>query len=232
MKPSMQSRGRPRGAKCEPSHVFCVGVASARSVEAALRQICLWAVLLAAPASWALSPDKAPSQYVQDAWQTGQGLPQNSALSVAQTPDRYLWVGTQEGLARFDGARFVIFDRRNTPQINSNLIPALCADSRGRLWIGTGAGVAVLANGRFEAFDADTRLAGAYVSSITEDRDGGLWFGTEVGLFHFDGRKIDFVSLDDAGSHVSIRAVHQDRAGVVWVGAASAGLLRLSQDGA
>jgi signal transduction histidine kinase/CheY-like chemotaxis protein/ligand-binding sensor domain-containing protein/HPt (histidine-containing phosphotransfer) domain-containing protein len=232
MKPSMQSRGRRRGAKCEPSHVFCVGVAFARSVEAALRQICLWAVLLAAPASWALSPDKAPSQYVQDAWQTGQGLPQNSALSVAQTPDRYLWVGTQEGLARFDGARFVIFDRRNTPQINSNLIPALCADSRGRLWIGTGAGVAVFSNGRFEAFDADTRLAGAYVSSITEDRDGGLWFGTEVGLFHFDGRKIDFVSLDDAGSHVSIRAVHQDRAGVVWLSAASAGLLRLSQDGA
>ena len=82
------------------------------------------------PAALALDPSKSPSQYVLNTWQLAEGLPQNSPLSITQTPDGYLWIGTQEGLARFDGVRFTVFDRRNTPQIRSNIMTALHADRR------------------------------------------------------------------------------------------------------
>src|SRR5687768_7409970 len=81
-------------------------------------RLCLLPLLIVGlvPAqTMALTPSKAPSQYVLDSWQLDRGLPQNSPLSLAQTRDGYLWVGTQEGLARFDGARFVVFDRRSVP---------------------------------------------------------------------------------------------------------------------
>ncbi|MGH8176484.1 MAG: two-component regulator propeller domain-containing protein [Steroidobacter sp.] len=194
-----------------------------------LHRICAWAALVvAAPAALALSPIKAPSQYVLDTWQIAEGLPQNSPLSLAQTHDGYLWVGTQEGLARFDGARFVVFDRRNTPEIKSNLITALCADSRGRLWIGTDAGMSLLENGRFQVFGPDTRLAATSVYSIMEDRDGDIWFGTQAGLYRSNDMTISIVSLAGGVAEASVRAVHQDREGAIWVAAAAAGLHRLT----
>src|SRR5688572_33120904 len=100
----------------------------------------VWVIGLMPAPALALTPSKLPSQYVLDTWQLDKGLPQNSPMSLAQTPDGYIWVGTQEGLARFDGVRFVVFDRRNVPELGSHFITALRADRRGRLWIGTSAG--------------------------------------------------------------------------------------------
>jgi ligand-binding sensor domain-containing protein len=55
-------------------------------------------------------------------------LPQNTVFAIAQTRDGYVWLATQEGLVRFDGIRFTVFDKRNTPQIKENNIQALCED--------------------------------------------------------------------------------------------------------
>ena len=63
----------------------------------------------------ALNPDRALGSYTLTALE--EGLPQNTVLSLAHTPDGYIWMGTYEGLVRFDGLRFVIFDRRNTPAL-------------------------------------------------------------------------------------------------------------------
>ena len=69
----------------------------------------------------ALDPRKALTQYIHDVWQTEQGLPQNAVEALCQTRDGYLWLGTQEGLVRFDGVRFTVFDRRNTPGLHTHL---------------------------------------------------------------------------------------------------------------
>src|SRR5579872_6115420 len=61
----------------------------------------------------ALNPKVAVTQYMQAVWSTQSGLPQSSVYSIAQTPDGYLWFATEEGLARFDGMRFTVFDRGN-----------------------------------------------------------------------------------------------------------------------
>lgn len=65
-------------------------------------------------------------------WEIVQGPPQNTVEDVAQTADGHLWLGTQEGLARFEGVRFTVFDRGNTQQLESNLINAVAAHRQGR----------------------------------------------------------------------------------------------------
>ena len=114
----------------------------------------------------ALDPSLKLSQYGLDNWEIPEGLPQSSAQAIARTPDGYIWIGTQEGLARFDGVRFTVFDSENEPAIPSKNITALFVDRGGRLWIGTRAGLAFLAKGRFETVQGVDELAHAYVRAI------------------------------------------------------------------
>ena len=72
-----------------------------------------------------------------DTWTTDNGLPQNSVTALTQTPDGYIWLTTQEGLVRFDGVRFTVFNRSNTPAIANNRMSGAFADRRGRVWMNT-----------------------------------------------------------------------------------------------
>jgi len=104
-----------------------------------------WAVLapllaLAPAPAGALNPDLAVTQYGHRAWladQTDGSLPQNFVFAILQTRDGYLWVGTQEGLARFDGVRFTVFNTRNTPALRHNDVWKLLEDRDGNLWLAT-----------------------------------------------------------------------------------------------
>src|SRR6516225_5819618 len=77
------------------------------------------------------------ADYLIDVWDTENHLPNSSVTAIAQTPDGYLWVGTYNGLARFDGLRFVTFDPVNTPALGQARIRDLFLDERGTLWINT-----------------------------------------------------------------------------------------------
>ncbi len=68
-------------------------------------------------------------------WNTANGLPQNSVLSIAQTPDGYIWLATFDGLARFDGVRFKVFRKLDTAELPTNRLTGLFVDPDGRLWI-------------------------------------------------------------------------------------------------
>jgi len=74
----------------------------------------------------------APVDYLVDDWDTENNLPSSTATSIAQTPDGYLWIGTYNGLARFDGTRFV-----NTPALGQPRVQGLFLDANGTLWINT-----------------------------------------------------------------------------------------------
>ena len=90
-----------------------------------------------ATTSRALNPTTAISQYQQDVWTERDGLPQGSVQAITQTNDGYLWVGTRDGLARFDGIKFVVFRAETTAELRSNDIRDLTEDQSGNLWIGT-----------------------------------------------------------------------------------------------
>jgi len=95
----------------------------------------------------ALSPNRRLDQYVKELWQSENGLPQNSVQTVLQTSDRYIWIGTQEGLVRFDGNSFKTFNMHNTPLLKSNDIKEIIEDHKKNIWIGTfGGGGAVRYN--------------------------------------------------------------------------------------
>ncbi|MFP2959592.1 two-component regulator propeller domain-containing protein [Myxococcus sp. 1LA] len=142
-----------------------------------------FAGLFLATPGMALDPQRRVSQYSQDVWRSDDGLPQNSLLSMVQTRDGYLWLGTWEGLARFDGARFTVFDRRNSPELRNHTIKALAEDAAGTLWMGTGQGLVAYRKGRFErAPGAAAPLDSARVETLVA-ADGVLWVGTSAGLW-------------------------------------------------
>ena len=198
---------------------------SSSLLRGALASALLW--LCSAANSWALDPGKMLTQYSLTSWEIPQGLPQNTVEAIAQTPEGYLWFATQEGFARFDGVRFTVFDRSNTPELQSNLVNALLADRRGRLWVGTGKGVLVLERGRFRAYAQAQGLAGNYVRALHEDREGNLWVGSEGGLTRISDGLLTAFGLADGLSDASVRAIHADREGAIWVGTAKGGLQRL-----
>jgi PAS domain S-box-containing protein len=137
--------------------------------------------LLSLPVKAALDPSLAISQYIHDVWKTANGLPQNSILCIAQTHDGYLWFGTEVGLVRFDGVRFVTFDTRSTPAFTSNEVDALLADRAGNLWIGTRSGLVLMSQGRFRMAFTKTELQNSSVSALYEDSAGTIWIGTDGG---------------------------------------------------
>jgi len=198
-------------------------------------------LLTTATAAFALEPGRAITQYIHDTWQTRDGLPQNTITAIAQTADGYLWMGTREGLIRFDGVRFKVFDSTTTPEIAQDQVLSLLADRRGRLWIGTwGGGLIRMEGGRFTRFSTADGLPSDLVSTIFEDRHGQLWVGTDGGGLARTaevpprdpemGLPQKFVverSRDALG--LSIRDLAEDDDGL-WI-ATEAGLAHLRPDG-
>lgn len=112
------------------------------------------------------------------------GLIAPSVTTALQTADGYLWVGTQGGLARFDGVRPVIFRVSNTPAMLSDYVRCLYEDSNGTLWIGTDRGLLRYRNGTFERVGLDDSI----VTAVVRDRAGTFWAGTyRNGLYEGSG---------------------------------------------
>ncbi|MBI2838487.1 MAG: ATP-binding protein [Acidobacteria bacterium] len=201
-----------------------------RSAQFANRLFALVLVAMLSPGdAHCLDPRKPVTQYVHDVWQTEDGLPMSSVGPVVQTPDGYIWVGTQEGLVRFDGARFQIFHKGNTDAIRNNHIAALLAARDGSVWAGTaGGGVTRMHRSRFSHYSTDDGLSGNIVVSICEDRAGGVWFGAAGGgLSYFKDGHFLQTPFTDQLSHAVVTSICEDREGRVWAGTADGGLFVL-----
>ncbi len=166
------------------------------------------------------SPTKPITQYSLDSWQVEDGLPQNSVSSVVQTKEGYLWLGTLEGLVRFDGAEFTVFDERNTPAFRSDRILSLFVDREGTLWIGTEDGG--LVNCRLGQFTyAELPEGPPYngVTGICQDSHGTLWVGTSQGGLYTSAGGTSFRRYALPGIlGNSITALCVDGEGDVWAG--------------
>jgi ligand-binding sensor domain-containing protein len=180
----------------------------------------LVALSLAAAPVEALDPRRAPTQYIQDVWQKKQGLPQNAVEALCQTRDGYVWLGTQEGLVRFDGVRFKVFDKSNTPGLIDSWISALHEDRAGTLWIVVrGAGLSRYRDGRFTAITKRDGLPDERVRTIHEDREGNLWIGTSGGgLIRFKDGRFDVLGTAQGLASDRVVSILQDRSGRLWIG--------------
>jgi ligand-binding sensor domain-containing protein/signal transduction histidine kinase len=117
----------------------------------------------------------AGTPFVVDVWGTADGLPQSSVIALTQTRDGYLWLGTQHGLARFDGNAITPFNVNNTPGLPSDRIVFLFEDSRTNFWLGTdNAGLCAIRNGVVQRFDTGSTLG--KILYAYEDEAGAIWF--------------------------------------------------------
>jgi signal transduction histidine kinase/ligand-binding sensor domain-containing protein len=133
------------------------------------------ALLACSACAFALNPDLDISQYSHKSWTVREGLFKNQVGGITQTPDGYLWLGTEFGLLRFDGIKLTSWDTLSTEHLPSNFIRGILAARDGTLWIGTLKGLASWKDGKLAQYP---ELAGMDIHRILEDREGNIWAGT------------------------------------------------------
>jgi ligand-binding sensor domain-containing protein/signal transduction histidine kinase len=180
-------------------------------------RLLLLILLLGSGNALGLDANRELSQFRHEEWLTENGLPQNTVHALAQTSDGYIWIGTEEGLARFDGLRFTVFNQQNTVQLKSNYIRALLADRRGALWIGTAEGLVRLFEGKFTAFTTNEGLPSNTIQAMYEDREGNLWVATTTGLGLFKGGAVSTFTTRERLIGGSIQALFEDAEGALWI---------------
>jgi len=158
-------------------------------------------------------------------WQREQGLPQNSIHALAQTRDGYLWVGSDDGVARFDGVRFASVGLREG--LRSGRVRVLLEDSSHALWIGTtGGGLTRRREGELMTLTVQEGLLADSILALAEDSHERIWVGTEGGLQMVEhDRPVPFESAAEFRGK-PITMLFKDLEGVLWVGATGAGVFR------
>jgi len=174
-------------------------------------------LFLATGAAYALNPHRSLTQYTRTIWTQQHGLPQDAIRAITQTTDGYLWLGTEEGLARFDGYDFVVFNRENG-SLPNNIVTSLFAGKDGVLWIGTPEGLTRYSGGKFTTFTKKDGLPDNYVNSVAEDRAGALWIAAGNYLSRFvKGRFTNYGSRDGLPIE-SMRGVRLGPDGTLYIG--------------
>ncbi len=146
----------------------------------------------------------ACGQFRSTQWNADSGLPQNSVRGIVRTPDGYIWVATLNGAARFDGVRFTIFDKSNTPGISSNRFVAMAQGQGGdfcllqKMEISSG-----YHDRRFRTLGPSDGIRAGSISSVTSNDDGSIWIASDETLYRWNAltNRFDKQQLAEDGVH-------------------------------
>jgi ligand-binding sensor domain-containing protein/two-component sensor histidine kinase len=144
-------------------------------------------------------------RHTYQVWNTSTGLPQDTVRQFLQTRDGYVWMATDGGLVRYDGFDFATFDRRNTPQMQSDLVNGLFEDGTGSLWLATSNGLVRMQGNHFSRYAMAEGLPSDSVLSVRQDQQGRICAVTAGGPACLDGR----------GSSTHFTASRQASVGVI-----------------
>ena len=205
---------------------FGTRVCAAWKIARFVPAVFLLLLTLSAYRASALEPARALTQYQSRHWGPEDGLPCNNVLSVIQTSDGYLWLGTEEGAVRFDGLRTRVFDREHDPGLADNHLSQVLEDRRhqGDLLIADSiGGITLMANGKVQAIlpvTAPTHQPGRVM--VEDPADHALWVGTMRGLFRVDamGKVTGPSAAQPSWPSEVINTLCLDAAGGLWVGSA------------
>jgi ligand-binding sensor domain-containing protein len=183
------------------------------------RAVVALGILLACCAcAFALDPSLDVSQYAHTTWKVRDGFTKGIITSLAQTPDGYLWIGTELGLLRFDGVRPVPWQPPSGQHLPGTLITYLLAAHDGTLWIGTFNGLASWKDGKLREVP---ELAGQSVTSLLETRDGTIW----IGVFADSGGALCDIhsgvahcERENGKFGTGVKALYEDSRGTLWLG--------------
>ena len=167
---------------------------------------------------FALNPSLDISQYAHNAWTVQDDALKGAFRAIAETPDGYLWLGTEFGLVRFDGVRFVAWNLPTGQRLPSTIQSQL-AGRDGTLWIGTVEGLANWKDGRLHEYGEFTHQN---VLTLLEDREGRLWVGTfqvpQAKLCTIEHGQIDYYG-NDGSLGQWVWSLYENSEGRVWAGA-------------
>jgi signal transduction histidine kinase/ligand-binding sensor domain-containing protein len=150
-----------------------------------------------------------------DRWTTEHGLAGNKVRALLQSMDGYLWIGTDRGVTRFDGAQFTVLTPENTPGLTEAVpIRDFFEDDAGRIWIGTSVGLQCLATGKMVSFPGDAALREANVNDLAHRSSGGFWLATDVGLGVWDGHELRPMAVPGIERPVCLA---ESSSGTLWI---------------
>ncbi len=164
-------------------------------------------------------------------WQTGDGLSQDDVQALCQTKDGYVYVGTQSGIARFDGLRFTPLDSTAMVEGKNRSRTLLCAGNDSSLWAATENGkLRCWKDGNVSELSLPEPFTNAALTTIFSGRDNSLWIGSDrEGLLHFKNGHFARWSTKEGLAHPSVRSIFEDAEGTIWI-ATGAGVNRLQGD--
>ncbi len=154
------------------------------------------------------------TQYVQTTLTSQNGLPQNSVQTITQTRDGYLWFGTEEGLARYDGLRVTVFDTVHYRALKDSYVDVIASGRDGSLWIGSRSGLIRLKDGIFHTY----LTAHSPIAAIYEGADDRVWVGGLDGLYAIQGNDIRHYTTQDGLPGNVVTAIVQETDGTLLFG--------------
>ena len=164
---------------------------------------------------------------ILDFWNKKNGLPQNSVYAITQSHDGYLWLATQEGLVRYDGVRFTLFNQNNIPALKQNYIVTILEASDKSMWLGTfGGGVTRLKDNKSVTITSEEGLADDVVNYVFESSDRSIWICSMGGLNRWKDGKLTLYTTGQGLPHSRVTSIDEDPAGALWI-ATDAGLVRM-----
>ena len=210
--------------------VTLTGPVRKRGRGAILACIALLGAVFFAPGAPALDARRPLSQAQVDVWKTENGLPQDTVTAILRTREGHLWFGTYDGLVRFDGARFTIFDGKTTSLLAAGSAFALLEDRQGAIWVGRSENVLKYENGAFTQVLGADELGQGTVWALAEAPDGTVWAGAGRGLVRWTAGKATLLTKENGLPPGRLRTICVDRDGALWIGTTGAGIARL-EDG-
>ena len=176
-------------------------------------------------ANRSFSNDPFLNDFVSKNWTASDGLPGNAVTDVLQTSNGYIYLGTYDGLVRFDGVDFLTINRNTNDKFAFISARTLFEDSKGNFWIGANdEGVTVKkADGTVIHFDIENGLPNSSIRSIVEDKIGRIWIGTSSGIACVENDEIYFPEgAEDLpnNNHFLIHNMYCDTAGRIWINSA------------
>lgn len=174
-----------------------------------------------------LDKRKLLSQFNIDYWNADKGLPSVAVNKVIQSRDNYIWLGTYDGLLRFDGANFTLYNSANTNAFSINDVISLIQDRKGNIWVGTNGGgiVKYSTDGRFRR-NGGANFHNETIYSLFEDRKGNIWAGGKSGVIRIGKGKVNYVKIPNF-DRVIAPVIAQDYDGNIWIGTQRNGIIVL-----
>jgi signal transduction histidine kinase/ligand-binding sensor domain-containing protein len=194
-------------------NAICLIIGGSRYVLRAL-EVCLFITLACASA---VALDRSIAQFAHTAWGPRDGAP-TVIDALAQSADGYLWIGSADGLYRFDGVLFERYQPRSGGPFPGRRVASLFALPNGDLWIGfRGGGISLVRNGTATHYSLRQGVPEAAVWCFAQDREGMIWAATASGLVRLEGNLWKKVGSDWGFPGRSANTVYLDRQGTLWV---------------